>query len=276
MIILAILLGLVSVLTPGTTSGWQTLAPGMDLKVFTASKPSSVGDSRIVVVRIDPHLWELEFVGMSRSGEDAMQTVRAWSGKYNLSAAINAGMFLQDYKTHVGYLRFREHVNSGRMNPYQSIAAFDPRDGSDAPGFRIFDLDELGVSLEAILDDYASVVQNLRLIKRPGLNRWSEQPKQWSEAALGEDNGGRILFIFSRSPFSMHDLNHELLSADIGLVAAQHLEGGPEAQLYLRVGEVEFELTGSYETAFIENNGQAAAWPVPNVLGVRPRSPETD
>lgn len=276
MIILAILLGLVSVLTPGTTSGWQTLAPGMDLKVFTASKPSSVGDSRIVVVRIDPHLWELEFVGMSRSGEDAMQTVRAWSGKYNLSAAINAGMFLEDYKTHVGYLRFREHVNSGRMNPYQSIAAFDPRDGSDAPGFRIFDLDELGVSLEAILDDYASVVQNLRLIKRPGLNRWSEQPKQWSEAALGEDNGGRILFIFSRSPFSMHDLNHELLSADIGLVAAQHLEGGPEAQLYLRVGEVEFELTGSYETAFIENNGQAAAWPVPNVLGVRPRSPETD
>jgi len=95
---------------------------------------------------------------------------------------------------------------------------------------------------------------------------------EWSEAALGEDDAGRILFIFSRAPFSMHDLNRELLAAGIGLVAAQHLEGGPEAQLYVHAGSTELEMFGSYETSFVENDKNSIAWPVPNILGVRPRA----
>ena len=70
----------------------------------------------------------------------------------------------------------------------------------------------------------------------------------------------------------MHDLNQELLAADIGLVAAQHMEGGPEAQLYVHVGTTEIEMFGSYETSFKENDQNSAAWPVPNVIGVRAHS----
>lgn len=73
----------------------------------------------------------------------------------------------------------------------------------------------------------------------------------------------------------MHDLNSELLSAGIGLVAAQHLEGGPEAQLYLHAGDFELELFGSYETSFRENDSNSAAWPIPNILGVRQRTLST-
>ncbi len=209
-------------------------------------------------------------MGISQSGESRGHTARAWSERSKFTAAINAGMFAGDQKTHLGYMRSGEHVNNGRPNAYQSVAAFDPRE-STAPPFRIFDLDAPGVTFQAIRKDYASVLQNLRLVKRPGLNQWSDQDRKWSEAALGEDNAGRILFIFSRSPFSMHDLNRELLAAGIGLVAAQHLEGGPEAQLYVRAGAMELEMFGSYETAFLENEGNSAAWPVPNILGVRPR-----
>ena len=69
----------------------------------------------------------------------------------------------------------------------------------------------------------------------------------------------------------MHDLNQELLGAGIGIVAAQHLEGGPEAQLYFRAGGVEKEMFGSYETSYQENDANAFPWPIPNVLAVRPR-----
>jgi Phosphodiester glycosidase len=113
----------------------------------------------------------------------------------------------------------------------------------------------------------------LRLIKRPGSNQWGKQDRMWSEAALGEDDAGRILFIFSRTPFSMQDLNEELLAAGIGVVAAQHLEGGPEAQLYVRAGSFKLEQFGSYETLFRENDSNATPWPIPNILGVRPRQP---
>ncbi len=242
----------------------------MDLATFAASQPSLIGDSRITVVRIDPKHWDLEFAGISRSGESTGKTAKQWCESQGLTAAINAGMFAADYKTHVGFLRFGDHVNNGDVNGYQSIAAFGPKK-KGLPRFRIFDVDSPGVAIKEILGDYASAIQNLRLIKRPRVNRWAQQPKIWSEAALGEDDSGRILFIFCPSPFSMHDLNQELLSLGIGLECAQHLEGGPEAQLYLRTPKIELELLGSYESAFKED-GKAVALPIPNVLGVRPRA----
>ena len=181
-------------------------------------------------------------------------------------------MFASDYLAHVGYMERRGHVNSPKVNDYRSVAASNPHEADDLPAFRIFDLDVPGITMEMIRQDYASLVQNLRLIKRPGENRWSKQEKKWSEAALGEDEGGRVLFVFCRSPFSMYDLNLELLSAGIGLVALQHLEGGPEAQLFMSVGDFELEVFGSYETSFREDDSNATAWPIPNVLGVRRRS----
>jgi len=270
------LLGLVLALLPtlgaGTNSSWKTLAPGLELGYVTAREPSSAGDSRIAILRMDPKLWELAAIGVSQTGESSGHTAREWSEKHKLVAAINAGMFETDQKTHLGYMRFRGHVYTGHANKYQSIAAFDPRGGKDVPRFHIFDLDAPGVSMQTIQQDYDSAVQNLRLVKHPGSNQWGQQPKKWSEAALGEDDAGRILFIFSRSPFSMHDLNQELLIAGIGLMAAQHLEGGPEAQIYVHAGSFELEMFGSYETSFKENDTNSIPWPVPNVLGVRPRS----
>jgi hypothetical protein len=270
---LAVLVVLKAHSTSDAATPWKTLAPGMELRVVTATTSSPTGDSKITVLRIDPKLWQLEFMGISRTGEPRGHTGREWCEKHKLAAAINAGMFDTDYKTHLGYLAAGDHLNNGRINKYQSVAAFDPRRDS-LPRFHIFDLDVAGTNIPDILKDYASAVQNLRLVKRPGSNQWERQGRSWSEAALGEDSAGRILFIFSRSPFSMHDFNRELLAANIGLVAAQHLEGGPEAQLYLHVGQAEMELFGSYETSFHEDNSNATAWPVPNVLGVRPRSSE--
>lgn len=264
-------LALSSLLLASAPSDWKTLAPGMDLKHVAAKHPSSVGDSRIVILRMDPSQWQLEAVGITQTGESAGHTARAWSQRHNFSAAINAGMFATDYKTHLGYMGSASHVNNHHPNAYQSVAAFEPRDSQSLPRFRIFDLDAPGIHFQDILRDYTCAVQNLRLVKRPGLNQWSQQERKWSEAALGEDDAGRILFIYSRSPFSMYDLNEELLAAGIGIVAGQHLEGGPEAQLYVHVGTTEMELYGSYETSFTENDSNSAAWPVPNILGVRPR-----
>jgi hypothetical protein len=264
-----LLLGLLPASVADTNSTWKTLAPGMELGYVTAREPSATGDSRIAVLRMDPKLWELAAIGVSQTGEPSGHTAREWSEKHKLVAAINAGMFERDQKTHLGYMRFRDHVYTRHANKYQSIAAFGPRDGKDVSRFRIFDLDAPGFSMQTIQQDYDSAVQNLRLVKRPGSNQWTQQTRKWSEAALGEDDAGRMLFIFSRSPFSMHDLNQELLAAGIGLVAAQHLEGGPEAQIYVHAGNFELEMFGSYETSFGENDTNSIPWPVPNVLGVR-------
>jgi Phosphodiester glycosidase len=257
----------------GAKPEWKPLAPGLDITTLQAVHPAPQGESKITVLRIDPAQWELEFAGLSQTGGAKSLSAREWCAN-KFTAAINAGMFQQDGKTHVGYLSFGDHVNSKRVTNYQSVAAFNPRhDG--LPRFHIFDLEENRVTIPEILKDYNSVVQNLRLIQRPGLNKWRQDNRRWSEATLGEDEAGRILFIFTRSPFSMYELNQELLAAHIGLVAAQHLEGGPEAQLYVHAGKTELEMFGSFETGFLQNDKNAIPWPIPNVLAIRPRTSST-
>jgi hypothetical protein len=191
-----LVLALLPALVAGTNSSWKTLAPGMELGYVTARQPSAAGDSRIVILRMDPKLWELAAIGVSQTGESSGHTAREWCEKHKLVAAINAGMFETDQKTHLGYMRFRDHVYTSHTNKYQSVATFDPRDGKDVPRFHIFDIDAPGVTMQTIQQDYDSAVQNLRLVKRPGSNQWPEQTRKWSEAALGEDDAGRILFIF--------------------------------------------------------------------------------
>jgi hypothetical protein len=247
---------------------WTPISAGMEIASFKTNHPTPVGDSTIVILRIEPAQWELVFLCISETGDENGLTAKQWCRKHDLVAATNAGMFDIDYRTHVGYLKNDSHVNNSTVNQYRSAVAASPSVAGSEP-IRIFDLDT--DPIETIISRYGRVAQNLRLIKRPGINRWSQQEKMWSEAALGQDASGRLLLIFCRSPYSMHDLNQILLSLPIDLVCAQHLEGGPEAQLYVRSGDVEYEFAGSYETGFNSSDRNTHAWPIPNALGIRKR-----
>lgn len=253
-----------------TEARWDSLELGLEIGFFKGLWDTPVADSTITILRIDPAQWEPRFLCLSELGADHGLTARQWCEECELVAATNAGMFATDYRTHVGYMKSGDHVNCAGVNDYKSAVAFGPT-LADQPYFRVFDLDIVGI--ETIKQKYDNIAQNLRLIRRPGINRWSPQNKIWSEAALGEDAAGRLLFIFSRSPFSMYNLNKILLSLPIDLVCAQHLEGGPEAQLYVRYGDAEYEYFGSYETNFREDSGNNYAWPIPNVIGIARHSP---
>lgn len=250
-----------------SSAPWTSLAPGLEIAFFELPADESPKDSALTVLRVDPRHWQLRLLCASVTAEMPSLTAKQWCELHELTAATNAGMFAVDGRTHVGYLRNEIHVNSAAKNQYQSVAAFSPK-VSNVPEFRIFDLE--CTSFDTILKQYDCVVQNLRLIKRPGEDRWSPQPRKWSEAALGEDTAGRALLIFCRMPLSMHDFNQLLLSLPLDLVSAQHLEGGPEAQLYIKHGDFVRECVGSYETGFLPNDANDTAWRIPNALGVAP------
>ncbi len=56
-LIVVLFFGFWPVVAVRATSDWQTLAPGMDLKYVTAIKRSFVGDSKIVILRMEPSFW---------------------------------------------------------------------------------------------------------------------------------------------------------------------------------------------------------------------------
>ena len=104
-------------------------------------------------------------------------------------------MYETDGYTHCGHMKNHDVVLPAAFrSDYSSICVFSPVTG-DRPAFRLLDTDDADVD-KGILSKYSVVIQNLRLIKRPGENRWKQQPKMWSEAALGEDKAGNALFIF--------------------------------------------------------------------------------
>lgn len=239
----------VVVLAADTGAPWRTLAPGLELARFERDVAT------VEVLRIDPEHWQTVALAVSDLG-GGNRTMQEWAEEFDLAAVINAGMYATDHRTHTGYFHTGDHVNNPTWirRDYRQAACFEPREAG-LPRFVLQDLDAVPES--TFVHQYDIVIQNLRLVRRPGENRWQPSTRRWSEACLGEDSAGHMLWIRCRKPLDMHAFNELVLALPIDLVAAQHLEGGPPAQLWIRA--TRDEAPKSYSTA------------LPNVLGIRPR-----
>lgn len=249
--------------------GWRTLEPGLELGLLPSPKPSALGDSMIRLLRIDPGRFDFRLLNASADKKGRGLSARRWCIEEGLVAAINASMYQQDYRTSVSLMRTRTHVNNPRLSKDMTILAFDRLDPGVPP---VMIIDRQCEEFDVWKEKYGTLVQSIRMLSCKGKNVWTQQPKEWSTAAIGTDERGKVLFIHVRSPFSTHDLIDILRTLPIALSRAMYVEGGPEAQLFVRSGGEEHEFVGSYETAFMENDDNDQAWAVPNVVGITRRA----
>jgi len=246
---------------------WTELDEGLFLTKITPKVRSTYGDSEITVLKINPKNYSLKMMSASEYG--SQMTAKEWANRHNLVATINAGMFELDYRSNVGYMKNYSHVNNPNFKKgYNSILAFNPK-SDKVPKVQI--IDPKCQDFNELKDKYNSFTQSLRMIDCKQHNTWSQQSEMWSIAALGMDNDGNVLFVHSRSPFSVHDFIDSLISAQIGIRNTMYLEGGPEASLYINLPKMKLGLVGSYETNFNENNDNINFWDLPNVIGVEKR-----
>jgi hypothetical protein len=245
---------------PAGQTSWQALEPGLETALLDGP-PGGSGDGKIAVVRIDPARFELRLLAASAPGEGAMRTAREWAYRAGASAAINASMYQQDYRTSVSLMRTREHVNQGRVSKDKAVLAFDPVVSGVAP-VRIVDRE--CHDLDQASAAYGTLVQSIRMISCDRRNVWAPSERRFSTAAIGIDRGGRVLFIHARAAWPVHELVKALLALPLDLAQAMYVEGGPEAQVFARGGGRELERIGTFEASATAEN--ARAWPVPNVI----------
>ncbi len=240
---------------------WQALESGLEMALFDGP-PTTGGDGKIAVVRIDPARFDLRLLNSSAPGEGALLTARAWAYRAGASAAINASMYQDDYRTSVSLMRTRFHVNQRRVSKDKAVLAFDPLVSGVEP-VRLVDRD--CEDLDPASRHYGTLVQSIRMISCDRRNVWSPSERRFSTAAVGVDRKGRVLFIHARTPWPVHELASALLALPIDVARAMFVEGGPEAQLYARGGGREIERVGGFEGA-ARSGGVGQAWPVPNVI----------
>lgn len=256
---------LLALLLAAPPAAWTPVGPGVEYRAFVVEPKPAAGDGLAHVVRIDASVATLGF-GLASENEGTLRTAKEWCDDRGFSVVINAGMYGTDYVSNVGYLRHREHLNNRAWNKkYLSALAFHPTE-KGAPPASMVDLDAPGVKAKAL--PYASVVQNLRLIKAPGVGVWRPNGEAWSEALVGQDKAGRVLFIFVRTPFEMAELTTRLLALPLELVRAMHVEGGPEASLSIHSKALTLDLGGGRRSGFFGSDA-TKQWRIPNVVGVR-------
>lgn len=256
---------LLALLLAAPPATWTAVGPGVEYRAFVVEPSPAQGDGLAHVVRIDAGVAKLAF-GLASENGGTLRTAKEWCDDRGFSVVINAGMYGTDYSSNVGYLRHGEHLNNRAWSKkYLSALGFGPTEKGAAPAAMV-DLDAPGVKGKAL--PYASVVQNLRLIKAPGVGVWRPNGEAWSEALVAQDKEGRVLFIFVRTPFEMAELTTRLLALPLGLVRAMHVEGGPEASLSIHSKALTLDLGGGRRSGFFGSDA-SKQWRIPNVLGVR-------
>jgi hypothetical protein len=243
---------------------WMQFDKGLHVGEFRSPQKSIFRNSIITIIKIDPDRFTFKLLCAKESGLKGMP-VKTWCRKFKLLGGVNAGMYQTDFLSNVGYMKNFTHINNARVaSRFLSVFACNPvMEGMKRA--KVFDIDETDMS--DIIKKYNTVIQNLRLIKRNGENRWSKQLKIWSEVALGENSKGNILFIYSPVPYSMHEFNEILLALPVDVLCAQHLEGGPEASLYFKYKDFEIEKCGHRRSRFDETDQGCEMAAIPNVLG---------
>jgi hypothetical protein len=250
---------------------WQILEPGLELAQVAAPQKSAVGDSTFTLVRIDPKRQTLKLLMASAEG-GGKRTAPQWAKEFSLSAVVNAGMFKgEGEQLQAAYLmKSALHTNNARVARQNAILALDPIDPS-SPAAQI--IDRTCQDFPALSARYRTLVQGIRMQDCRGGNAWKADQRRWSMVVAATDRVGRVLFCFTRSPYTVHDFIDLLLALPLDLNRMMYLEGGPETSLVIDAGKTHLELHGSFETDFFESDLNLNFWPIPNVIGVVKRPP---
>ena len=191
------------------------IAPGLLVERVPASLPAPVdaGDHCLTFVRVDPARYRLRL--LSALHDAPSRPAPDWASTFGLSGVINASMFQSDGQSS-GLLVGDGVVNNDADNArFGGYLAFDPTRPGLAP-LAVFGRSCPGFDLAAIRKSYRSVVQNYRLLDCDGHAILWQDKKVYSAAAIGQDGEGRLVFIHTRTPYSMTDF--------AAMIAAPELE----------------------------------------------------
>ncbi|MDR2745007.1 MAG: phosphodiester glycosidase family protein [Desulfovibrio sp.] len=245
---------------PGPEHGWTNLEPGLDFGEFQIRE----GKAHIVAVRLDPVYFDFVLCSRSEDGR-ASRFLHDWGEQYDLTAAVNASMYLPDGYTSTGYMRQGKHINNGRISRRFGGFFVAGPNAADLPGAGIIEQDN--PDWRQIIDHYTLVIQNYRMISADRRILWAPGGPLYSISAVAEDGRGHVLFLHCREPIEAYAFAQQLLHLPLDVRTVMYVEGGGQAGFLLRSAALTRELRGKSAADYLVTGNIAAM--LPNVLGAR-------
>jgi hypothetical protein len=250
---------------------WQEAGPGFEWARAGLLYGAGPGPNDLYLARFDParHI----FRPYQETDMPGSVDMEGWAGRLTAALAlINAGQYYPD-RRYMGRLRRDGRDLSPDDHPrWQGFLVSDPRPEAPPglPPAAVIDRKNPEPGLDP--SHYLNVMQSFMLLDRRGRPRVRDSANLAARAAVAEDRAGRILLLMTPAAVSLHDLALVLQDPRLELVKALGLDGGLEAQFFLRRGEENFLVTGPYALS----SGRAVHLPgyrptLPAVLAVEPR-----
>lgn len=247
-----------------------TEGEGLALAEIPLPLPDGGRGPTIAVLRLSPETFDFVLCAAGRERHPPL-TLGEWARLRQLEAAINASMFLPDGVTSTGYLREGDYINNRRLGARFGAFFVAGPDSPELPRATIIDREE--ADWQERIDRYRLVIQNYRLVSASGQILWKPGGPRSAMAAVGVDAAGEILFLHCRDPLDAHSFAAGLLRLPLRLRTVMYVEGGGQAGLVVRSGDLRREYVGLSAAEFLPGGHIRAA--LPNVLGARRRPAPT-
>lgn len=248
---------------------WTDIDNGLTYSECNGPYISKFSDSKVSILKINPSFFNFELV-LASDSDSTLHTIAEWCEIKNLQAGFNAGMYsLKDHISGSGFTMNFNHINNKKVNEsFNALAVFNPKDKA-YQSFRIVDM--TNEDWKSVLNNYNSCFQSIRMIDNNGKAvYWKHKPVlRCSMCILAIDKSDNVLFIFTRSPYSVNEMINFLLNSELHIKTAMYIEGGPEASLYIKTQQNEIIKFGSYVSNACPNDKNTELRKMPNIIGVR-------
>jgi hypothetical protein len=249
-------------------TNWTSLTKGMEYREMTAPIKSSIGDSKISVLRMDRGLFDFDIFSATKF-DSIPRDLHNWADTFDLNVVFNAGMYnLSKPLKSRAYLKTGGHINNGTViENFNLMLAMSPtvkkRDNVEILDLTCENFNEMN-------HEFDSYAQGLRMIDcNGGPMFWKKKIQSCSMLIAAEGEDGKFYLIFCRSPYTHNQMIQFMVDMPYGLRNAIYLEGGPETSLLIDVNGHCIEKVGSWVSTTWERDDNNHFWRLPNVVGVK-------
>ncbi len=223
----------------GQEPQWHTLLPGLDFGQMPAGTAIRTGSELLTILRVDPR--RLAIKVLAAPPGEAGYTAGEWRRRTKALAVINAGQYATD-QSYLGLLVSNGKVRGRLASRLEALLLADPVD-PQLPAARVLDLRYTPYDPRS--GTYRQAAQSLMLLDRFGQVRVRRSPQVAHRTAVAEDQAGRILFMVTEGGCTLWELAQFLTGSNLALREVMSMDGGPQSQIDLQVGDFSYEQYGS-------------------------------